>query len=819
MIYRGTFKNRHNNEYRLSIVTNGSTAESKEITLTDEPFTTEMQDSDETIYKAVKCQSATIKVFTDDFMLDIFTGKAQGTSVALEGADDNRFNWYGYVEPNIYNMPFENPKDVLEINCIDGLSSLQYLKYKRRGIGVVKIFDIIKDLVWKCLCYDVIYIYGGSSIKATTTLGRDVLSKLGNDDSYDTPFELYISENCFFDDKEDGQSDDDVAWNCLEVLEQICQYCGYVCIARGDTVYFYDYDSIRWSYDQYYHIQYIDYNLGNNTLKKGTTIFRSPLNVDKLYTDGTIQINDVYNKVKITADLKTYDNLIPDLFDNATNITKDVDSVISGSQNIGLGMYGEIVKGEDGNMEVLIDRVYEPQNSKYTDYYALAVKYYKSPRIRTYTYREAYDKINFYESRSIYGALLARYSVNKVDEGKVDFLKTYIYDRLHGTTLIPSLDQWFIKNGISDIKFDDYIVLFNPSWHHITNSRDIDDPSITNYPYFDIELSDGSAFFGGDNSYLIISGKYNYHYFDDDPYPFEGTDISEGRYVMEKRHCFLICRLQIEDYYWNGDQWTTTPSTFKLPYLPDTASDDERRADATMFKDLEFPNNVNWRIGTSEKGYMIPLCNNLINSGLPDGILLTGKPKFTMYKPFDPDWWALRGADTNEGQHYKMNRVFLKDFKITAVIGNPTYSDKFDSDTVYSMTIDDNYVKELGNIEYKINTWDNKKPNYSCVAYKDGNQFKYLDKVYHPHLANDYIGIDFDKGVCTGGLRTEWVNIWRIYKQYKDKSIVLNLTTNKNVGFSGMYYFTKFPNKYFMVDSINRDYMNDQYTLKLIEKK
>ena len=31
----------------------------------------------------------------------------------------------------------------------------------------------------------------------------------------------------------------------------------------------------------------------------------------------------------------------------------------------------------------------------------------------------------------------------------------------------------------------------------------------------------------------------------------------------------------------------------------------------------------------------------------------------------------------------------------------------------------------------KIATHDNKNPNYSCVAYMDGNEFRFLDKTYN----------------------------------------------------------------------------------------
>lgn len=42
----------------------------------------------------------------------------------------------------------------------------------------------------------------------------------------------------------------------------------------------------------------------------------------------------------------------------------------------------------------------------------------------------------------------------------------------------------------------------------------------------------------------------------------------------------------------------------------------------------------------------------------------------------------------------------------------------------------------------KINTWDNKKPNYSSVAYKDGNNFKYLDTTKNIALNAKEIGTE-----------------------------------------------------------------------------
>jgi hypothetical protein len=82
-----------------------------------------------------------------------------------------------------------------------------------------------------------------------------------------------------------------------------------------------------------------------------------------------------------------------------------------------------------------------------------------------------------------------------------------------------------------------------------------------------------------------------------------------------------------------------------------------------------------------------------------------------------------------------MNCVFLKNFKIKAVIGNPAFNDSNESDTVYTNVISDDYVKELKEIKFKICTWDNKKPNYSAVVYTDGTNIKFLDKTYNKVLA------------------------------------------------------------------------------------
>ena len=130
---------------------------------------------------------------------------------------------------------------------------------------------------------------------------------------------------------------------------------------------------------------------------------------------------------------------------------------------------------------------------------------------------------------------------------------------------------------------------------------------------------------------------------------------------------------------------------------------------------------MTWRIGSSEDGYPIPI---------PEGELLSGTPKFTIFRPWDPIY------NKPDGNKYKPNRMFLKDFKIKSVITDPTYYKDTNTDTFYTNIIDENFVNELKEVTSNISTFDNKKPSYNTIAYKDGYNYKYVDKVINSALAS-----------------------------------------------------------------------------------
>lgn len=798
MIYKGQFKDLNDNLYTVKITTEGSTTE-KEITLGGTPFTTQMDSDGKTIYKSAKYQGATVNIITPDYNFDIYSAKAQGTKVELLDKNDTVV-WTGYAEPNLYNMGFEEYREEVQIECIDALSSLQYIKYDSRNI--ISFIALLRYLLQKCNAYS--YLYISDSLQLTKTDTTAIFDK------------LLISGSNFFDKKDDDETDKDVAWTCQDVIEEVCQYLGLTIVADGSNVYMLDYDAIKAGSNTYF-----KYNINTtDTPTKETLSFSKTITADDYSENGaTLSLDNVYNKIKIKDDLYTFDSAIPDIYDTSQNITASSDTELVSSTSINNGAYGEVTtsimdNGTDksnNNMVTLIDRIYNPQDDKYTDYNVVFSKYFKNPNYKFYKYKwngtkmedvtDSVSTFNYTDSRTYSGATIAKFCIKKLDNSP-DYFETLARLFLNKSL---TLDDWLARNEFSSVSFTDYIMMMNNNEHHIDNA------DIEKYPFFETTVADSTALYGGKNAYLIISGSYNFHYFTEDPYPIPESeaDISEGRYAMDAGQSYLLCKLQLGTKYWNGSEWTTTASTFKLPFLKDDASSDKRRADATMFIDNKFVNTVNWRIGTSDTGYCIPLFKDT------DYSLINGLPLLTVYKPFDPNYHSTKSGD-DEGQHYKMNCVFLKDFKIKAIIGNPSYSDSNESDTVYTNTINEDYVKELKEIKFKICTWDNKKPNYSSVAYTDGTNIKFLDKTYNKVLASGQVNLT---GSDSDGFRQEEHLIYRLWNQYNTPSIKLNLSLKNNNKIYGLYGDTTIQNKSFIIDSVDIDYKMNTQELTLIEKK
>lgn len=772
MRYQGFFYSLKGDKYTVEIITNGASGTTRNVTLGVPPFTTEMDATDENIYKPCKYQSATVKLVTSaatDYKFDIYSGLANGTKIRLYDNDSNLL-WGGFATPNLYNNGFVQENEVIEIEAIDGLSILQYYKYNAQPKQILSFIEILNNILTKCEVYNTLYV----SDCVYRVSGTPILN------------DLYISEQNFFDEKDDDETDDDVAWTCKEVLEEICKYLGLVCVGDGDKVYLLDLDAIRANKNTYY-----QYNIGETaytrvTLSKSLVISGG----DYMGANNNISLDNVYNKVSVKDKFYTFDSVIPSIYDNLVNITKSTDEGLANSESINNGMYGEVVSGENSSdrMIVYVDRVYDPENERYTTYNACFIKYYKNPYYTFYSYGSSGSELNYTDTKHFHGACIVKADIKKLDKAP-SYWEVMIMEIIQKRM---TLDDWLARNEISKINFDNYLMMLN-----INDNRYINYNSIKNYPFISTNTVDTNALFGGENAYLIISGKYIWHVFSQDPYPIptgEDIDIEDGRFAMDSTDTYILAKLEWGGQYWNGSGWTNTSSTFKLRYMNEASTNEERRCDATEFNDLDIVNTVTWRIGTDEKGYCIPAPKNKVLSGLP---------KITLYCPYTPNYHSAKTGD-DKGHAKPHSVVFLKDFDIKAVIGDPTFSNANDTDTVFTNVIDEHHVQEFNDIELKICTNDNKNPSYSVVAYKDGIGFHFVT--------------DLTSNALNLNKTAEEIIVNRICNQYKQPRIRLELQLNNDIVPYQTFTTSWISGKKFVVDSQNIDYYNNQSTITLVEK-
>lgn len=829
MIYQGKFADFADSKHTLKIFTgwspsyNASQDTTTAITMGETPFVTTMDSGDDTIYKPIKGTGATIQIVSEGYLFDIYSPTAQGTKVELRNGA-NQVEWVGFATPNLYDMGYK-AIETIEIECIDGLSTLQYIKYTPVGeTKAVRPFsEIVRHIIRQCHCYSYVYVSNNSSVPGTSGCIMD---------------NLYISENNFFDEQTDEhKTDTDRAWTCQEVLEQIAQYLGCSVMAYGTTVYFVDYDAVL---DGGGVTRWYSYNVNNDSAATLVTTSQAPWEIAKgsYYDNGAkLSLGDVFNKIVVKCNLNDYDDVLPDFFDGAANITKaDPHMECPRTTNYNLGddrgpMYGEVVENEVGNnagdtntkMLVFVDVNGKSDNGDTfespTWLSGVFVKYMDNPNIVCHKYRyngttwddvtDIFPTICYTDTLGLSGAFMVRSEILWMRE--IMFVSAWS-ERAKAcddvTKYIKDYTDERKEEAASRLDMDDYILLINPiaNQPNYSNTPTEHMWDTTDYPYLETELADSTALYGGENAYYIISGSVLWDgATKNSNYPIDSSnekiDINNGRKDISQPRAYLRCKLQQGDKWWNGEEWASTESIFKLYFIK--ANSEELRADANMFKELRIVNTVTWDMGLSETGYAIPVPG-----------VLTGTPKLTVLNPMD-----FGGSS-----QYQARMLALKNFKMKAVIGDPSYSDVMGTDTEYTNVINPDYVSEAQELEFRVCTWDNKKPNFSAVATKINGGYVYVDKLANAALTDDARSVTCIHGaageVSDGTLRAEEWMVLRLTKQYSEPSKVFTVSLK-----APMFIITPsilFTNETlgctFIADKLEFDVKRRKCDLKLVEK-
>lgn len=713
MKYTGQFKDINENLYTVNIITDNDSSTTKTVTLGTTPFVTEVETSEEHLYKPVKYSMATVRMINDDYSFDLYSAEAQENKVTLTDKD-NVIRWIGYTTPNLYSQGYENEVEEIEIECIDALATLQYYKYERIGDitnRIVCVIDVINSIISKCNAYTTYYI---SNATQYSSIATECL-----------PSRLYISEQNFFD-------EDDEPMTMQEVLEEICQYLNVTCIADGTSVYFLDYDAIKNNINTYY-----QFTVGNTT---GTLVTLSQSHSidggDYVENGGQISLDNVYNKVTVKDSLYSFENAIPDIFDEKVLVNYG-----------GNYLHTENLEIEDN----------DGKGGKHKCFF----RYYKNPN-----YKSTYYEYSYYTLTPIVAPTTINY----------EFIQNYI-----GATILKGFFKKVddFSDNAYNLNFTDYLLLHShDSNQTIGDSWYLPNMTVDNelgLPIFESVKTYDSAFIGGNNVYIIIKGTYIQMDREKMMYIPEGYSQKDDDF--DKKYLWLKAKLEFNGQYWNGSSWQNAETCFKLEF--DTESEKHH-----CNKPFSIKNNITWDMGLDEEGYAIKL---------PNSIITTSKPKLTLYTPHRMD------------MGYRCDAVWLKNFSVGLRITKKDLFADENSDTEYTNVINNNYVNEMDDIEFKLCTWDNKQPNYSAIAYKSNTTYSFLDTTYNKATKQT--------------LRQEEHLIYRLVTQYSTPSAILNLNLKNTIKPYCVLNDKWLPNKLFIVDSITTDWEYNKAEIKLIEKK
>lgn len=814
MIYLSEFTALNGISYKVEIDTPSGSG-TKQFTLGGSPFVTSMDSDGKNIYTPIKSTGATIEMVTPDIPFDVYSGNPLNIKVKLTNTTANKVEWVGYVEPLMFDMGFDENRETIEIECVDGLAVLKDIKYQSTSANhEVETFG---NVINQCLKQSGVFknLYVTDNVQ---------LSINGTDSIID---KFRISQQNFFDKKDDiNQLDEDVAWNCYDVLFEICQYLGYTMFCEGEDVMMIDYDAIKANDNNYF-----KYTVGGDTLgayTKVTKKYTFSIDGESYSENGTkVSLDEVYNKVSVKDDFYTFDSIFPEFGDenfeeNITLHTEDIGMRYYHQNNVHYtNMESDIFERRttDGKKDITY-QIFTVKGWR-NRMWVVIVKFYKSPVL----------EFKHYEHRSS----------ARADES-ADYEKDMSWSRIfnaHGATYYKI---W--KKEISSKEFNEKRANYDANWHSMPESRrwqfwrellgkdpskisleplivcykeyarnPIKNEEVTKFPFIRLRSESNPASLGGEGAYIIIKGSVLYHDEYCTPFPLsDGADNGKLKRDVDWKYaseCHLKGMLKWGDQYWDGEAWNNSYTTFNMQWRELTRGRKEQQNEDIYDKFFEFIDTAQSKYGCDEKGIYIPV---------PQDGNLSGGVEFQIFCPHDMKGNSRKNHWTGYDRYYS-KVICIKNLKIEAKISNGLLDDKDNnSDTIYTNVIPSDNYKEASQITFKICTFDNKKPTYSAVDYLVNGKSQYVTKTVNKALNNQQNGdiSAFDQQPL---LTQEEQLIFKLVSQYEEPRVIFEANLhNDGHRLYGIYTDKTLKGRKFIAEEIHTDYKMNQQTVKLIEK-
>lgn len=294
LIYTIPFSSSLGKNYRVEIEKENYSGESFELVADESPFVVNCE-SDDFIYTPIRTSTATLNVFGNDYLQELYSTEYRQYRVILKESD--KVLWCGFVKPEVYTQEYGDEDFTLSIECVSAIEVLDKLDYKNDNRDFISLWDLIKYCLTESHgVYDYIYVpfvYFRYSEESATPV--NILSN------------LKVSAQNFFD-------EDDESMTCKEILEEISKIMNWTLVDYGGDLYFVDVDNLGG--------KYLRSKIDNDNWE---LVSIESNNVQLIGYDGdnhTLDILGGYNKVTIKCSNYPVGDALPDTsFDELSVLT------------------------------------------------------------------------------------------------------------------------------------------------------------------------------------------------------------------------------------------------------------------------------------------------------------------------------------------------------------------------------------------------------------------------------------------------------------------------------------------------------------------
>lgn len=519
MNYFSQFRNINEKLYQVDFDINNGVVGSAELVLSSEPFSVEYNGGD-TIFEPLKLSNASCSIITTDLLTDFFSSKVHDVKVTLTNLTENKIEWVGYTTPCVYSQGWEKENEVLELELIDGLSTLNnffYQQINENKTTYVSFIDLIINSMKKCNCYNKIYVNNNLFITGVN--------------NYNNVNEnLYVHEMNFVgDDKNETMKD--VLYNLMEFIN-----CSMVAV--GDSVYILDYNHID-SLQPEYTLYSSDDNWSTYDIQiVSDLIDYHQLTANSFSKNGAkISLTDTKNKATIEVENKTVTDIIPEFFD---------DELLENITNESTGESNKYFKYQvyQGDTTHIIRWV---RNSKFKD-----VNYYKPNGATGYTetFLNDYNSVKLSSAQYLGGTLrqIASYKNNEIPS-KLTFTNYLALKRWYSSNDVnkPEMKMFqYVSDKDVALLYDDYYLLINCEINHdtvfdsyapfenTTKETINEQQALANGMYLPIKIQIGNKFWNG-TSWTTTDSTFRLNF-----------DLQENKKLFYKWH-----KVKNQTYYYD----------------------------------------------------------------------------------------------------------------------------------------------------------------------------------------------------------------------------------------------------------------------------